>query len=289
MPFFFFLSVGVLSFLVFGLFEQLVLFPVAFGCRSKRCWNHFQVKQRAFGIRSATNFILKELEIFCWEKKVFLKDSRALTFLEVSPYSSGPLPNSSSLTTEAETGMPLVWSTILWEQCIQPMVNIYRPVCDRSQRCSFGLPKNGAQMIPCPPAGLTLTPAVEADNSALSSALLQGCFLVSRVGSVEDKELGWASGGGEGGVHRQVGCSWWCHDTVEMRSNPPIALCRALPRPPHTAIEPAFATDLPLSTHLQPRTHTISHENGGAAPLDVIRLPWAAEEFLSELCLPVSA
>lgn len=45
-------------------------------------------------------------------------------------------------------------------------------------------------MIPCPPAGLTLTPAVEADNSALSSALLQGCFLVSRVGSVEDKELG---------------------------------------------------------------------------------------------------
>lgn len=167
-------------------------------------------------------------------------------------------------------------------------MNIYRPVCDWSQHCSFSLPKSWAQMVPCLPVGLTLTPAAEADNSVLSSALLQGCFLLSRAGSAEDKELGWAIGGGEGS-HRQVGSSWWCHDTVEMRSKPPIALCRELPRLPHTAIKPAFATDLPLSAHLQPCMHTNSHENGGAAPLDIICLPWATEEFLSEHCVPVSA
>lgn len=97
---FFFPKVGILFFLGFGLFEQLVLFPVAFGCRSKHCWNHFQVKQRALGIRSATSLILKDLEIFCWEKKkvffYFLKHSRALFFLQVYPYSWGLSPNSSS-------------------------------------------------------------------------------------------------------------------------------------------------------------------------------------------------
>lgn len=45
-------------------------------------------------------------------------------------------------------------------------------------------------MVPCLPAGLTLTPAVKVDNSALSLALLQDCFLLSQVGSEEDKELG---------------------------------------------------------------------------------------------------
>jgi len=76
---------------------------------------------------------------------------------------------------------------------------------------------------------------------------------------------------------------------METRSNPCVVLCRALPQPAHTAIKPAFATDLPLSTHLQPRLHTIIHENGGAASLDVSCLAQASEEFLSEHCLPVSA
>lgn len=131
---------GILSFLGLGLFEQLVLFPVAFGCRSKHCWNHFQVKQRAFGIRSATSFILKELEIF-WRfffpnnfYYFYFKLSRALTFLKASPYSSGLFPNSSSVTEQTDTGMSLVWSTILWECASSPWwASIYRPaVCEGS-------------------------------------------------------------------------------------------------------------------------------------------------------------
>lgn len=76
---------------------------------------------------------------------------------------------------------------------------------------------------------------------------------------------------------------------AEMRSNPSLALCRALPHPSHTASEPMFAMDLPLSTLFQPHTHANSHENGGSAPLDVICLPRATEEFLCEHRLPVSA
>lgn len=45
-------------------------------------------------------------------------------------------------------------------------------------------------MVPRLSAGLTVTPAVETDSSVLSLVLLQGCFLLIQVGSVEEKELG---------------------------------------------------------------------------------------------------
>lgn len=76
---------------------------------------------------------------------------------------------------------------------------------------------------------------------------------------------------------------------IEMGTNPSLALCRALPHPSHTASKPMFAMDLPLSALFQPHMHTNSYENGGAASLEVICLPTATEEFLSEHHLPASA
>lgn len=96
--------------------------------------------------------------------------------------------------------MSLVWSTSLWEQCIQPW------------RVSTGL--------------CVIDPSTI--NSVCQSVELKW-FLLCR--------LAWA-------WHQQVEADNSALSSALLRSNLPVALCRALPRPSHTAAKPVFARDL---------------------------------------------